>query len=165
MSKDSDAQSTPDWLFQDLHSIYGFILDAAANESNHKVDRWFGPGGEAEDALAVDWPTGREWIWLNPPYSRGNQRKFVEKAIEEAWKGSKTLALLPADTSTRLFHDCIWERYKVQFLSKRLKFNGSKSAAKFGSMLVEFCLREDYTPRVTVDLPVGVETDLVVPRT
>ncbi len=134
--KSSDIQSTPQELFDALNARYHFILDAAANGDNHKVDRYFGPGGECEDCLTVDWPTGG-WIWLNPPYSRGNQRKFVEKAIEASRRGSSILALLPADTSTQLFHQLIWGTYKVEFLTKRVKFNGVKAGAKFGSMLVE----------------------------
>lgn len=135
----NDNQSTPQVLFDELNLKYGFILDVCADTHNHKCPHWFGPGGSAEDALTVDWPRAG-WLWMNPPYSRGNQRRFVEKAIREANKGAKTLAILPADTSTQLFHNLIWDRYHVDFLSKRLKFNGAPSAAKFGSMLVEFDL-------------------------
>lgn len=137
MSK--DVQETPQWFFDKLNATYNFILDACADANNHKVDHWFGPHGAVKDALSVDWPD-YGWIWMNPPYSRGNQRKFVEKAIEQANRGCQIIALLPADTSTRLFHDLIWQQWDVDFCKKRLKFNGRKQGAKFGNMLVSFVI-------------------------
>jgi phage N-6-adenine-methyltransferase len=135
--KETDVRSTPQALFDELDNQWEFILDAAADETNHKCPRWYGPGGEVEDALSVAWPIDGP-IWLNPPYSRGLQRKFVEKAIECSQSGGCVVALLPADTSTRLFHELIYGKYEVTFLKGRLKFNGMKQAAKFGSMLVVF---------------------------
>jgi phage N-6-adenine-methyltransferase len=140
MSKESDVQSTPQWLFDELNQRYHFTLDAAADAANHKCPRWYGPGGLAEDALSVEWGA-EERIWLNPPYSRGNQRRFVEKAIDHAMRGGLTIALLPADTSTQLFHSLLWKRYHCDFLPKRIRFNGVKNGAKFGSMVVTFSLR------------------------
>lgn len=137
--KKSDIQSTPQPLFDELNLVYDFTLDVCADRSNHKCDRYYGPGGEEEDALSVDWPTEGN-LWMNPPYSRGNQQKFVEKAIQTAERGGRVIALLPADTSTRLFHRSIWQRYHVVFLPKRIKFNGAKNSAKFGSMIVDFSL-------------------------
>ena len=131
----NDNQSTPQAFFDDLNSRYHFILDAAANGENHKCPRWYGPGGEAEDALAVEWPTDG-WIWCNPPYSRGMQWKFLNKAEECSRRGGMVMMLLPADTSTKLFHHC-YDFYRITFIKGRLKFNGVKSPAKFGSMLVE----------------------------
>ena len=131
----NDNQSTPQEFWEGLNARYHFILDAAADSSNHKCDRWFGPGAEHEDALSVDWPTDG-WIWCNPPYSRGNQKRFLTKAEETAQRGGRVLMLLPADTSTKLFHRC-WDSWSVTFIKGRLKFNGAKSPAKFGSMLVE----------------------------
>lgn len=139
MPKPSDNQSTPDWLFEQLDTKYHFVWDVAADSTNTKVGtNFYGPGSfYSEDALDVDWPTNG-WLWMNPPYSRGNQRMFVEKARAEAYKGARTLALLPSDTSTKLFHDLIYGAYKIEFLRRRLRFNGAANCAKFGSMLVEF---------------------------
>ena len=47
----NDNWGTPNDLFSSLHKRYQFTLDAAADESNHKLDRWFGSGGVREDAL------------------------------------------------------------------------------------------------------------------
>lgn len=134
--RDTDVRSTPQALFDELNRVHLFTLDAAANADNRKCPRYYGPGGEAENALAIAWPV-RDRIWMNPPYSRGLQRKFVEKAIETEERGGYVVALLPADTSTRLYHQLIKER-RHEFLPRRIKFNGSATGAKFGSMVVIF---------------------------
>jgi phage N-6-adenine-methyltransferase len=135
----NDQWQTPQELFDEVHNRYRFTLDGAADSHNHKLSRWFGPGGIREDSLSDPWPP-EERIWCNPPYSRGKQRKFVLQARDHATNGGLSVLLLPADTSTRLFHELIWRRYHVEFLPKRLRFVGASSAAKFGSMLVEFNL-------------------------
>lgn len=137
----NDQQSTPQWLFDDLASRFHFRLDAAADHTNFKCPDYYGPGGIVDDALSVDWPTDRA-IWLNPPYSRGNQRRFVEKAIQTAERGGRVIALLPADTGTKLFHELIWKRFVVEFIPGRLKFNGVKGSPRFASMVVDFDLTQ-----------------------
>lgn len=136
----NDNQSTPQAFFEECNRRFGpFGLDAAADADNTKCPRWFGPGGECPDALTTDWPTDIR-IWLNPPYSRGMQRRFVAKCVECANRGGYVLALLPSDTSTKLFHYIYGLRFPIHFIKGRLKFNGVGSPAKFGSMLVEFTL-------------------------
>lgn len=131
--------ATPQELFDELNNRYKFTLDVAASDTNHKCPRWYGRGGERTDALAEPWPS-EERIWCNPPYSRGKQILFVKHAIDHAWRGGLSVLLLPADTSTRLFHEYIWKRYPVEFIPKRVRFVGATHPAKFGSMIVEFSL-------------------------
>ena len=136
-SSGKDDWETPDELFSRLNRFYHFVLDAAANEVNHKCPRWFGPGGEVEDALLATWPLKEGNVWLNPPYSRGLQVKFVKKAISERSRGSagKVVCLLPARTDTRLFHELLLPRARIEFLRGRLKFKGAKSSAPFPSLI------------------------------
>jgi phage N-6-adenine-methyltransferase len=137
MSTGKDDWETPDDLFGAYDELFHFSLDAAANETNHKCPVWFGPGGVASDALAIDW---RDYtagpVWLNPPYSRGLQAKFVMKASE--YSGDiTTVCLLPARTDTKLFHDYIWlPTNDVTFLRGRVKFVGAAQGAPFPSMIV-----------------------------
>lgn len=151
-STGKDDWETPDDLFQRLHHQYHFIVDAAANEVNHKVERWFGPGGEAEDALTTQWPLEEGNIWLNPPYSRGLQSAFVRKALAEVLRVSggmslgarrgyafnSVVCLLPSRTDTKLFHDVILPNADVEFLRGRVKFKGAQQGAPFPSMIVVF---------------------------
>jgi site-specific DNA-methyltransferase (adenine-specific) len=137
-SSGKDDWETPDWLFQEWHKKYHFILDAAANKVNHKVPRWFGPGGEQENALTTKWPLMQGNIWLNPPYSKQLQKQFVRKAWAESenqWYS--VVCLLPARTDTKLFHEVIQPHAKViHFLPGRIKFVGAPSGAPFPSMIV-----------------------------
>lgn len=154
-SSGKDDYETPDDLFNKYDATYHFVLDAAANTVNHKTPEWLGPGGLEEDALSVEW---KPWlkkgnVWLNPPYSRGLQPKFVEKALEESMKGSRNynwlrptekpwgyvVCLLPARTDTKLFHEII-KPYALsfEFLKGRIKFKGAKASAPFPSMIAVF---------------------------
>ena len=137
-----DNWETPDHVFKHWNDKFHFILDAAANRTNHKCENWFGPGGIEEDALSANWES---WyrkgnIWLNPPYSRGIQRQFVERAIDH-WYCSgcsnTCVMLLPADTSTKLFHEVVWGKgFRVEFLRGRIRFKGATGSPKFGNMVV-----------------------------
>lgn len=148
LSTGKDDWETPDDLFHKYDEQYHFILDAAANTANHKCPRWFGPGGDAEDSLVVDWPLEDGNIWLNPPYSRGLQAKFVQKAwleTDRVWcqygKGDtwgKVVCLLPARTDTKLFHEVILPNADVTFLKGRVKFKEAAQGAPFPSMIVVF---------------------------
>lgn len=148
-STGKDDYESPDDLFTLYNSTYHFTLDAAANESNHKVDRWFGPGGEHEDALeeGLSWVPGN--VWLNPPYSRGLQSKFIIKAACEGLKHlGSIVCLLPARTDTKSFHDVCMRYGMVELLKGRLKFKlngkyildkkGKPISAPFPSMIVVF---------------------------
>ena len=141
-STGSDCWETPDDLFQRYDDIYHFVLDAAANQINHKCKEWLGPGGLYEDALTVSWYYWLESgnVWLNPPYSKGLQKKFVEKAYEESLplETGKVVCLLPARTDTKLYHEIIAPNASVEFLKGRVKFKGAKAGAPFPSMVVIF---------------------------
>lgn len=151
LSSGKDDWETPDDLFALYDSTYHFVLDAAANESNHKCPLWLGPGGLHEDALSISW---HPWlmsggnIWLNPPYSKGNQAKFVTKAFQEVFElynlsgGRKqhgsVVCLLPARTDTKLFHEVIQPWGRIHFIKGRVKFKGASQGAPFPSMIVVF---------------------------
>ena len=137
-SSGKDDWETPDALFAKYDAIYHFVLDAAANEINHKCACWYGPGGEAEDALALSHWKRKGCVWLNPPYSRGLQAKFVIKAAQESRPGESVVCLLPARTDTKLFHDVIWPHGQVEFLRGRVRFKGAPAPAPFPSMIVVF---------------------------
>jgi phage N-6-adenine-methyltransferase len=145
-STGKDTWETPDDLYAELDHQHHFTLDAAADPTNHKCQRWFGPGGERADALSEAWPINQS-IWLNPPYSRGAQRKFIERAVECAKAGGRVVSLLPARPDTKLFHDLVWNKStqrprdwvrEVRFLQGRLRFVGAPASAPFPSMIVWF---------------------------
>ena len=143
-----DDWATPPEVFDPLHAEFRFWLDGAAHQDNARIGFWWGPGGLAEDALTVPhWRCVGGPIWINPPYSRGLQAKFIAKAAEEARKGATVVMLLPVRTDTRAFHAHIWdaETHKprpwvreIRFLKGRVRFVGAPNAAPFPSMIVVF---------------------------
>lgn len=145
LSTGKDDWETPDELFQTYNSLFHFVLDAAADSTNHKCADWFGPDGVCADALTADWGPylAKGNIWLNPPYSRGLQTAFVKKALSEVTKqsgvgASKVVLLLPARTDTKLFHEVVLPNGEVTFLKGRVRFVGATQGAPFPSMIVVF---------------------------
>lgn len=81
---------------------------------------------------------GGRRVFCNPPYGR-EIGKWIRKCSEEAQKpGTIVVALLPARTDTRWFHEYIKDKTEVEFIKGRLKFGASKNSAPFPSMIVKF---------------------------
>ena len=136
-SSASDNWETPQWLFDELNKEFGFDLDAAASKENAKCKKFM------SNSLLRDWynPISRKYrvltVWLNPPYGK-EIICFIEKAYKEHKKGATLVALLPARTDTRWFHDYIMGKAEIRFLKGRLKFGNAKNSAPFPSMIVIF---------------------------
>ena len=122
---------TPQELFDELDREFHFTLDVCANSENAKCAKFF---TKEQDGLVQDWRG--ETVWMNPPY--GHQIKdWVKKISEEGG-----VALLPARTDTRWFHDYILGKAEIRFLRGRVKFNGARgtsvTCAPFPSMVCIF---------------------------
>ena len=127
-----DYETPPDFV-RELEKEFGaFQVDVAAREDNKKAPRCFTP---EMDGLSQDW-TGLR-CWMNPPYGR-DINKWVEKAATSG--AALVVALLPARTDTRWFHDHIYGKAEVRFLKGRVKFwldgEPTNAPGKFPSMLV-----------------------------
>ena len=134
-SSNTDLWETPQSFFEGLNQIYQFTLDVCATEDNKKCERFFSPDN---DGLAQTWDGV---CWMNPPYGRNVTDKWVRKAFDESRSGHCTVvALLPARTDTKWFHNYIYEKEGVDlvFIKGRLKFGGAKDSAPFPSMIVVF---------------------------
>lgn len=131
MSKKSDEQTTPKLFFDVVNDVFKFNLDAAATKKNALCKMFY---DQRSDGLESRWGSS---TWCNPPYSRGQVIKWVTKAYDEfVWHENSSLLLLQGDISTKWFrkaHDTCTAMYAY---GKRLKFNGAKDSAKFGSILV-----------------------------
>jgi hypothetical protein len=73
------------------------------------------------DGLLVDWAPR---TFCNPPYSKTDKEKFFYKGYEESLKGKLVVFLVPASTSTKIFHELILPNAKVEFVRGRLGFEG-----------------------------------------
>jgi len=151
-SSNSDEWETPQWLFDKLDKEFCFGFDAAATLDNAKCYC------AETNSLGVDWKqvVGDYAVWCNPPYSRGKQKLFLKKAVEEQIKGCTSVFLIPARTDTVAWHTYVWDTEKqqplegieVRFLKGRLKFeingnpildkNGNPQSAPFPSAIVIF---------------------------
>lgn len=133
MSSNVSTWETPDELFQKYHKQFNFTVDAAADKTNHKLPRWFGPGGEQPCGIEADWSGER--VWLNPPYGRRETRIWVERAVKR--DADIAVMLLPSRTSNAWFHNHLWKKegIEIEFIKGRLKFVGAKWGAPFPSMI------------------------------
>lgn len=125
-----DDWGTPKKLFEQLNNEFRFTLDAASNDTNYKCEKHY---TIKEDGLKQDW--SNESVYLNPPYGRC-LKDWCRKCYEERKKAKVIVALLPSRTDTSYFHDYIYNKAEVRFLRGRLKFDDSKYAAPFPSMIV-----------------------------
>jgi phage N-6-adenine-methyltransferase len=156
-SSATDEWETPQDFFESLRWEFKFGLDVAARGENAKCLEYIGTDRDDarfRDALAIGWRetldfTWGDWhraCWMNPPYSKGLQGKFIAKAAEERLRGVLTVALLPARTDTKAFHTHIYDASKwqprdgieIRFIPGRLKFGGAAHSAPFPSMVVIF---------------------------
>lgn len=138
MTSNKDDWETPRALFDRLDATYHFGLDAASSHKNAKCEAHY---TAEDDGLAQEWG-GHGTVWCNPPYGRTSP-KWIEKMAAEAAKGVPIVALLPARTDTRAFHDHIYQKpnVRIEFIRGRLKFENDGVAgqsAPFPSMLVYF---------------------------
>lgn len=132
MSSKTSEWETPQWFFDKLNEEFHFDLDVAADDRNHKCDRYY---SKEQDGLAFfDHWHGN--VWCNPPYGR-SVGDWVEAC--SLYKGLSVM-LLPARTDTRWFHDYIYNnpRAEIRFIKGRLKFGGAKGDAPFPNMVVVF---------------------------
>lgn len=141
-SSEKTDWSTPQDFFDELNKMYHFSLDPCATKENAKCEKFF---TVHDDGLSQSWRNHN--VFMNPPYGR-EIGQWMEKAFEEWSNGDCTIvALVPARTDTRWFHDYVYEPMKranpfvaktieIKFIKGRLKFGGAKHAAPFPSMLV-----------------------------
>ena len=135
-SSNTDEWATPQDLFDALNEEFHFTLDVCADQTNHKVSRYF---TKEQNGLIQNW---KPYVsWMNPPY--GDEiPQWVHKARTTAEGGGIVVGLLPARTDTRWWGE-VMEATELRFIKGRLKFGGSKNCAPFPSVIAVWG-----TPRV-----------------
>ena len=142
-SSKSVEWGTPQALFDALNQEFGFGLDAAASDTNHKVPHYY---TKDDDALTKEWaeelPSIRDSsaIWMNPPWGRGIG-KWIEKAYNEAQKGLTVVCLLPSCTDTKWWRDYVWKAAQIRFVTGRLSFvrdDGHTGPCTKGAAIIVF---------------------------
>lgn len=118
-SAESDLWRTDKELMRWLHRTRRFDLDAAASDGTI-CPRYYGPGGEREDALADVWLG--EHAFCNPPYSK--VAEFLSHALASLQAGSLEAFtfLVGARTDTAWWQDSWSKLTSIEFLRGRCNF-------------------------------------------
>lgn len=133
-SSATDLWATPQDFFDKLNAEFHFTLDPCATIENAKCKKFY---TMTEDGLKQDWKG--ETVFCNPPYGRAIY-DWVKKCYTESRKPETVVvALIPARTDTRYFHEFVYHKAKeIRFVKGRLKFGNAKDSAPFPSMVVVF---------------------------
>ena len=152
---------TPQWLFDLLDETFHFTLDPCALPQNAKCKEYFTP---EDDGLSQAWAGT---VFMNPPYGDAEQpckpnckkkkcakrgwhtnfyipgiADWLEKAYLESRKDNcRVVALIPARTDTKAWHNYVMKANQIIFIKGRLKFgtpNGETDPAPFPSVIAVF---------------------------
>lgn len=117
-----DDWETPIKLFEFLHGLFQFEIDAAASKENALLPRYW---TEEDNALEQDWSGKR--IFCNPPYSLSAQ--FADKFFD-AETGTGVM-LLPVRSDRLWFQRLLHQPSTATcWITGRLKF-GDKAGSAF----------------------------------
>jgi len=137
MSSKTDERTTPQELFDELNAEFHFTLDVAATVENAKCKKYF---TKEDSAFSNVWAA--EICFMNPPYS--DIWGWLKKATNELIFFHLTIVcILPCDTSTRWFHDFLWDKEKhetrpgvqLRFPKGRYKFSRYTTSPKFATII------------------------------
>lgn len=117
-TSNSEHWCTPPELIAILKGLSDIGLDPCSNDSSIVGAKT--EFSRKEDGLSRSW-VGHGLVYVNPPYGRVIS-SWTKKMYEEAEKGAEIIALLPAKTDTRWFHDYVLKSDKLFFFKGRLKF-------------------------------------------
>ena len=132
-----DDWATPDEVYEALAKEFGFDIDGAADESNHKAPIWFeGPcvrpdpmdSWELNDCrcgLCSWWCEVGDTVFLNPPFGLGLQR-WVDKCIMESSHDMTVVATLPNSTEAGWFKKAAESADEVRLVYPRIQYIHSK---------------------------------------
>jgi len=134
-SSKSNDWATPQDFYNQLDAEFEFTLDPCASESSTKCSSFYTAD---DDGLSKNWEG--HTVFMNPPYGRkiGN---WIQKAYEEGEKGNtRVVALIPARTDTKYWHNYCMKATEIRFVKGRLKFGqgDTKNSAPFPSAVVVF---------------------------
>ena len=135
-SSKSNEWATPQDFYNKLNAEFGFTLDPCATPTTAKCSSYY---TKDDDGLSKDW--AGHTVFMNPPYGR-KQKDWIEKAFQEGEKtGTTVVALVPARTDTKAWHNYCMKATEIRFIKGRLKFGQGTSktnSAPFPSAVVVF---------------------------
>ncbi len=151
-SSTSQTWTTPPGLLQKLYDVFDrFDLDPCSPSRTDTPVRARFHYTEEDDGLALPW-FGQ--VFVNPPYSRALP-DWIKKAKAEVEEGraSSVVALVPARTDTRYWHEHVAGHADIVFLKGRLSFGQTQQAAPFPSALVIWGADEPRVDLLATEFP------------
>lgn len=146
-SSKSDNWYTPDDFYKSLNEKFNFTLDPCADAVSAKCSKYY---SKEDNGLLRDW--SGETVFVNPPYTRGAIKQWVEKCYKESQKeGTKVVCLIPARTDTKYWHTYCMKAKEIYFVEGRLKFGGpaaAKNSAPFPSAVIVFDGSSEQSPDI-----------------
>jgi hypothetical protein len=120
--KSEQAVRTPPEFLASVARRFGPIRwDLAANDENHVVPNWYGPGSpNGEDTYAKQWHLHGGVLWLNSEFDQLAEATAKSKA--DGRQGARVVQLSPASVSTEWFARNVHGQALVLFLRPRLTF-------------------------------------------
>ncbi len=130
----SNDFNTPQIVIDPVRTIAGgrIGLDPCSNPYSIVGARTEWSTENGDDGLANDW-RGHGLVYFNPPYSLGQQAKWVTKAEYEADRGVEIIGLTQSRTDTRWFNRIFSSAQAVCFWHGRLGFLGGTQTPTFAS--------------------------------
>lgn len=135
-SRPSDELYTPRQVLDLLPPI---DLDPCANPGRTVPARVHYVGAEGQNGLELPW---FGVVFLNPPYSAGNQRAWARRALDAVQSGEcdAVIGLFQARPGAAYWRELIWPHAYVGFWPGRISFDGpggpTGAAGRFDSALV-----------------------------
>jgi len=114
--KEKDSWATPQQEFDIINAEFGLNWDVCASHENHKLSNYW---TIEDNGLAQSWYNLR--CWCNPPYS--DPAPWIRKALwESRINCAVVVMLLKADSSTKVWLECIAPYAEVRPFNRRVKF-------------------------------------------
>jgi len=126
---DQDSYRTPACIKGDVERLFGPISEY---DPCPYIENW--NALEHKDGLREVFPTTGGVILVNPPYSRGNVGKWLEKCHKESQLGARiVLVLTNCHNTSKQWHRFVHDNghYEVPLEGKRA-FNGRDDTPAFG---------------------------------
>jgi len=121
LTSKSDHWNTPVSFLERVEEIDAIGLDPCPNSHSYVNAFVEYSLANEEDGLALPWHSNG-LVFVNPPYGR-KLKSWTRKIAEEALRGAEIVALTPARTDTRWFHDYIHPyANSMLFWKGRIKF-------------------------------------------
>jgi len=127
----SDHWRTPECVLDRVRQVAPIGLDPCASPDG---EYWFAECNWTVMAFDEDWG-GYGLAYVNPPYSQC--RAWLERCAQEARHGLEVIALVPARTDTRAWHESVFGVARaVCFWRGRIRFVDAAAGAPFPSAVV-----------------------------